>query len=354
MTDLPAPQPETQIAAPEPATKARRPWLVPVIIAAGAVVLLGAGAGIGYAVVVGQRSPEAVVSSYLNELVAGDAAAAGTWMTALPEGNPVLLQPDTYAGVTDPISDFTVIDTDIDGKVAEVTVEFVQGSETYTQELTLSLIKRDLGIFDVWRVDGSNLPGVYVSFARPDGMDLSVNGTDFGVLVGSYEYDVPALPGTYTFTPEGTTEFYTAEPVTVTIRFDGPESTTSVALPVTLTEAGAASAQAAVNAYLDSCLAQPVLAPSGNCGFSIAQDDGTYTNIRWTLLVRPTVSFGDYRSGRGWAVIPEAPGSMRLDADYELPGEYGTAEGTISGFKQAGFVLVDEAGVATFESVIYE
>ena len=76
MTDLPAPQPGTQIAAPDPAPapKTRRRWLVPVIISAGIVVLLGAGAGIGYAVVAGQRTPEAVVSSYLNELVAGDAA----------------------------------------------------------------------------------------------------------------------------------------------------------------------------------------------------------------------------------------------------------------------------------------
>lgn len=338
-----------------PAVPARRSRLRLGLIIGGAVlVALLAGAGITYAVVASQRTPEATVSAFLDELVAGDAAGAQRLLTSIPSGNPVLLQPDTYEATPDTISGYTVLDSSTDGATSTVTVEFEQAGETYTQGLSLSLVRRDLGVFDVWRVDGSNLPSVYVSYARPDGMELSVNGTDFGLMLGAFDLDIPALPGSYTFEPVGATDYYSAEPVSITLRFDGPDSSTTALLEVLLTEAGTASAQAAVNAHLDGCLAQPVLAPGPNCGFGVIQDDATYSNIRWTLLTRPTVTFGAFRPDSGWAVIPASPGSLRFDADYETSSEYGTAESSFNALEQAGVIVsIDENGVAVFESVEY-
>jgi hypothetical protein len=304
-----------------PAVPARRSRLRLGLIIGGAVlVALLAGAGITYAVVASQRTPEATVSAFLDELVAGDAAGAQRLLTSIPSGNPVLLQPDTYEATPDTISGYTVLDSSTDGATSTVTVEFEQAGETYTQDLSLSLVRRDLGVFDVWRVDGSNLPSVYVSYARP----------------------------------VGATDYYSAEPVSITLRFDGPDSSTTALLEVLLTEAGTASAQAAVNAHLDGCLAQPVLAPGPNCGFGVIQDDATYSNIRWTLLTRPTVTFGAFRPDSGWAVIPASPGSLRFDADYETSSEYGTAESSFNALEQAGVIVsIDENGVAEFESVEY-
>lgn len=361
MTQLPPPGPSPVEPVPPvvnteiPAVPARRSGLrLGLIIGGAALIGIIAAAGITYAVIASQRTPEAAASTFLDELVAGDAAGAQRLLASIPSGNPVMLQPDTYAATTDTISGYTVIGSSTDGSASTVTVEIEQAGESYTQELSLSLLRRDLGVFDVWRVDASTLPTVYLTFARPEGMGLSVNGTDFGPMSGAFDVDIPALPGTYTFEPVGTTEFYSAEPVTITLRLDGPDSSTTAALEVLLTEAGTAAAQAAVNAHLDGCLAQPVLAPGPNCGFGVIQDDATYTNIRWTLLSRPTVTFGAYRSDVGWAVIPSAPGSMRLDADYETTSEFGTAESVIDGFEQGGLIVsIGEDGVAVFESVEY-
>lgn len=361
MTTLPPPGPEPAQPSPPvmrtqvpevPRRRGRlRAWLV---IGGAALLALVGGAAIAYAVVSAQRTPQAAATAFLDELVAGDAAGAQSLLASIPAGNPVLLQPDTYAAAEDRITGYTVLGSRTDGSTAAVEVEIEQGGERYTHDLSLALVRRDLGLFDVWRVSGDSLPTVYLTFARPDGMGLEVNGTEFGELSGDFELDMPALPGTYEFEPTGAGDYYGAEPVTVVLRLDGPESSTTVALPVSLTDAGVESATAAVNAHLDACLAQPVLAPGPNCGFAAVQDDATYSNIRWTLVTRPGVTFGDYSSGQGWAVIPSSPGAMRFDADYETASESGTAESLIEGFEQSGFISsIDESGGAVFESVEY-
>lgn len=324
------------------------------VLILGTVVGLLVGAVVTYAIVAAQRTPEAAASAFLDELVAGDSAGAQNLLAQLPAGTPVLLQPDTYAAATDRITGYTVLGGSTENDRARVKVEVHQGGETYTQELSLTLVRRDLGLLDVWRVDGDNLPTVYITYAHPEGMGLTVNGKEFELAAGSFEVGIPAFPGTYAFEPTGVTEYYSTEPATTTLRFDGPGSSETVAFDVTLTAAGVAAAQRAVDARLDECLAQPVLAPGPNCGFSVAEDGATYTNIRWTLLARPTVSFGAYRTGAGWAVIPVSSGSMRVDADYTSGGESGIAESVVEGYDQSGFITsIDENGVAVFESAEY-
>ncbi|MGX5681580.1 hypothetical protein [Schumannella luteola] len=363
MTALPPPGPAPVEPVPPvthteiPAVPGRRRRWLPFAIAGAAVLALLGGAAAAFAIVSAQRTPQAAVSAFLDELVAGDAAGAQSLLASIPSGNPVLLQPDTYAATDDRIEGYSVVSATVDGATATVTVEIEQGGERSTHELPLALVRKDLGLFDVWRVTSDALPTVYVTYARPDGMGLDVNGTEFDGLSGAFDLNVPAFPGTYVFEPTGSTDYFAAEPVTVTLSFanaDDSDGSTTVALDVELTDAGVAAATAAVNATLDACLAQPVLAPQPNCGFGAIQDDATYTNIRWTLTARPGVSFGTYSAGDGWAVIPTSPGSMRLDADYETATEYGTAESVIDGFEQSGFIRsIDEAGSAVFESVEY-
>jgi hypothetical protein len=276
-------------------------------------------------------------------------------MTGIPTGNPTMLSDDAYAAATDHLSKFTVTGTTITADAAVASVSITQAGKSYEQDLTLSLVRRDLGIFDVWRVDGSNLPNVYISYARPDGMGLTVNGVDFGVIVGSYQYDVPAFPATWEFAPEGGTDFYDAAPVSVTTRFEGEGASTTAALPVTLTDAGVASANAAMSAQLDACMAQATMNPGPGCGFGLTDDgqftNAVYSNVVWTLDQRPTVTFGDWRTNFGWAVVPGTPGSLSATAEFTADEGDGDASGTVPDFMQHGTITtIDDAGVATFVS----
>jgi hypothetical protein len=312
--------------------------------------LLAAG-GILIGVITVQRSPQTAAERFLTALVENDPDAVVASLVGRPGGQTTLIGDDTTP--TNGVSEFHVLSTSVDGADATVVAEVTIAGQTSSVDVPLQLVRRDLGVFDVWRVDPALLPTVYISFARPDGMDLTVNGGSLAALDGPSESSVPALPGTYVFEPTGGTDFYGAEPVTVTVGF-GDRGT--AALPVRLTDAGTAAAQAAVNAQLDACVGQAALVPSGNCGFG-ATDDGagaTYTNIRWEILVRPTVTFGEYTERDGWAVTPASPGSLRMTADYDLPGEYGTAEANIDGVEQAGRITgFDPDGIAAFESVEY-
>lgn len=359
MTLLPPPGPSPDAPVP-PAQRVDVPDVpgtgrskLPFLIAGGALVLLLGGLGIAYAIVAAQRTPEAAVSQFLDKLVAGEAGKAQKLLASIPAGNPALLQPDTYEATGDRITGYSILETSTEGDRAVASVEFEQAGETYTEELELERVGKDLGVFDVWRIDGASMPIVYLTYPRPDGMGLDVNGTELGGFENAYQLEVPAWPGTYEFVPTGATDEYGSEPVTVTVRFGGMDASTTAALTVELTEAGTAAATAAVNARLDSCLAQPALNPGPNCGFGVVQDDATYTNIRWTLLARPAVAFGSYTSD-GWAVSTSAPGSMRLDADYSTASETGTAESVIDGFEQGGFILSFTDGAAEFESWIYQ
>lgn len=324
---------------------------MPLIVGLVALSALLATGGILIAIITVERSPQTAAERFLTALSDNDPDAVVATLTGRPGGQTTLIGDDTTP--TDGVTDFHIVSTTVEGTEATVTAEVTIAGETSSVDVPLRLVRRDLGIFDVWRVDSAVLPTVYISFARPDGMDLTVNGGSLAAFDGPSESAVPALPGTYVFEPTGGTDLYGAEPVTVTVGF-GDKGT--AALPVRLTDAGTAAAQAAVNAQLDACVGQATLVPSGNCGFA-ASDDGagaTYTNIRWEILVRPTVTFGDYTERDGWVVTPATPGSLRVTADYDLPGEYGTAEANIDGVEQAGRITgFTPDGVASFESVEY-
>lgn len=322
-----------------------------VLVIVGAAII--AAGGITYAVIASQRSPEVAVTSYLQALVDGDATAARSLMMGIPTDTPTMLDDHAYAAGADHITKFTVSSVTVTGEDAVATVELSQAGATYQQKVTLGLIRHDLGIFEVWRVDASNLATVYLSYARPDGMSLTVNRVDFDELAGAYEYDAPAFPGTWQFAPVGGTDFYDAAPVSVTTRLDGDRST--AALPINLTDAGIASATAAMAAQLDGCLAQATIAPAPGCGF-LLRDDGEYenaefSNIVWTLDARPTATFGDWRTDVGWAVIPGTPGAMSATAEFTSDDGDGDTTGTVSGYVQRGTITtIDDAGIATFVS----
>lgn len=346
------PEPGLAPATIEPQPKPRRLGLKIAAIAVGAVVLVGGGLGITYAVGAAQHTPDKQVAAFLQDLVDGKAESALELVVGAPTGNAALLTEEVYSAATDRITAFEITKSTVDGSTATVNTALTQGGETYEYAFTLTRVDTDV-VWDVWNIDGEAIPGYEVSFARPDGVEPTINGASVG-LMSAFEGFVPALPGTYEFAASGTTDSYTVEPVSETVTFasDGP---VNASLAVILTEAGEAAARAAYSAHLGGCLSQQTIHPPDDCGFYVIDDGYTYSNIRWTVAAAPVFSFGDWRPDTfqepGWFVIVETPGRIDFAADITTATHYGTGTATFEGYRPQGYIAgFDENGVATYKS----
>lgn len=328
-----------------PAKPRRKRGLLIAGIIVGVVALIGGGLAITYATIAAEHTPEKQLEAFLQHLVDGEAELALDLVGGVPTGNPVLLGDEVYAAATNRISAFEILDGDSTGPKATVTASITQGDQEYEIDFALSRVKFDF-VFEVWRVDGSALPSFEVAFSRPEGVGLTANGVDMGVT-DAFEGQVPAFPGSYVFAASGTNDLMTVEPVTEAVAFDEAVNAT---LSLKLTEQGAAAANGAVNGFIDGCLSQQVMSPVGGCGFGITEDGTTYTNQHWTTPGRPTFTYGEWRSDTftigGWFVTPSGPMTLDWNADWSD----GTATGSVSGYVIRGFVSIDDAGVATFDS----
>ena len=94
-----------------------------------------------------------------------------------------------------------------------------------------------------------------------------------------------------------------------------------------------------------------MLAPTG-CGFEArAQDGVSYSNIRWTLTVRPTYSIGDW-AGSGWVVSTATAGTLDVLADsVDSAGRSGPSGTSLPNYRPAGTVSVAD-GAITFSSSV--
>ncbi|UDF14515.1 hypothetical protein LH407_06545 [Antiquaquibacter oligotrophicus] len=350
------PQPVVAPAGPPapPQPRSRRGLFIGLIVGGAALLLLILAGVIVSGVLAGQRTPEASVARLLQSVIDGDSAAALGELAGAPNGPDFLLADGVYEASSGGITDYRIIGSDRNFDTAIVRVEITQDGDTYTADLQTENTGRELVFFDSWRVAPESLPTVRIDYPRPADMSLAVNGVEIPSFTTGTVLGVPALPGTYTLDAVGGTENYGAESVTVSPRF-GSAGDLDAELPVTLTEAGAASAQAAVNAHLDGCLAQATFTPGPACNFAISNTSGyPYTTITWTLNARPTVTFEAYTGNSGsslsagWPVVPGDDGSATLsasgsDASYEYTGS-----GTVNVF-QTGVITFPD-GTAVFTS----
>ena len=327
-----------------PAQHPRKRWLVPVIIGGVAVVVLGGG-GVAYATLSSQHTPTNTVSHYLDALIDGDADSALADLGDIPKDQQQLLSDAVFSQATDRITEYTITKETVDGEKATVTVDVTQGGESSSHDLTLSTGEREMGLFTNWKVDAATLPTVHVSFSGPEGFGIAANGEEVGAATAEA---APIFPGTYEFEPISPSEMYATAPVPQTITLGNVGEAVPVALSATLSEEGAAAAQAAFNAHLDECLAATVLAPS-KCGYGMRAVPGTnYTNVRWSAPERPQVDFPTWTEEKGWEVHLISSGHLRMDSDYTDSEGGGISFVDITNYQPKGGVTFDADGNAVY------
>lgn len=342
------PEPPAAVIPPEPRRSRRGLW-IGLIVGGSILLLVIAGLVVAAAVFSSQHTPEAVTSRFVGALIAGDDAAALATLEESPGGPGYFLVDGVYAGATDTISGYRVLDSSRQGGMAAVTVEVQQGDQVYTARVPLVKTGRDLLFFDRWAISPDVLPKARIINPRPAGMGLLINGVDTPAFTGGIQFDLRALPGTYTLEATGGGDLYGAEPVSAPLLL-GAADNVNIDVSIVLTEAGIAAAQQAVDAQFDACVAQASVAPGPGCGFRVTGTDGlTLTTLTWSITTRPTVAFEPYDGSAvlsaGWPVVSDGAGSLKFSAS----GPDGSGDAFVGGVNQQG-VIVFRDGVAEFIS----
>lgn len=343
-----APQTQTQTQPQPRARKSRTGLIVGISIAAAVVVLGGAGLAVAGASISASVAPDKQVEEFLQDLVDGRAEAALAVMGEKPAG---LLTDEAYSASANHITDFTVGTPKTSGDSSTVTAKITQGGTSYTQEFALEKGAKSFVVFDTWQLQSLPLGAVDVQVQGPAGLAVQIDGNAVDEAVGT---SLRAFPGDYEVSVVDEDDLFDAEPATANVVGMSDDAAGSIATAVvttTLTEAGTAAARSAVDAYVDGCVVQQSLKPD-NCGFEARAQDGiTYSNIRWTLTVRPTFSFGEWAQD-GWTVTTETAGTLDVVADsVDGAGRSGPSGTTISNYRPVGTVSVVD-GEVTFTSLV--
>jgi hypothetical protein len=338
-------QPGQQPAAPR---KSRKGLIIGLSVGLAVVLLGGGGLAVGAAAISSSAAPDKQVSEFLQDLVDGKAEAALELMGETPSG---LLTDEAYRASGNHITDFSVGKAKTKGESSVVTAKIKQGGTSYTQQFTLKKAGTTFLVFDTWQLEPLPLGLVDVQVQGPEGVAITVDGKE---IDAEDVTKLAAFPGDYEVALAGDNEMFEAEPATASVvglSEDAAGSIGTASLETKLTESGNATALAAVDAFVDSCIAQKSLKPDG-CGFEARPTDGvTYSNIVWTLPTRPTFSVGAW-AGSGWTVTTESAGTLDVKADaVDASGRSGTSGVTIPNYRYTGTVSIVD-GVATFTPLI--
>lgn len=342
-----------QTAAPVPARPRRKLGRGPLIgiIAGGAAVVLLAVAGVvGYSVGTSSHSADRPVRAFLDDLSAGKVEDALKTAGIDHDKDDVLLTDAAYAKAKGRVTGYRIAATRDDGDTATVTAYLRQGGRDVSSTFTLDKTGTDWGVFPVWELEAPKLGAVDVSLRGPAGAKVLVGGQ--GVTTSKDgTATLTALPGTYDVAVDGG-KWYSADATTATVSGFGGTASSPVSMTTKLTAAGEQSAKAAVDAWVDGCIASTDAAPKGCSFYAYGEDSAyTYTNQKWTLDTRPSVSVGGWLSS-GWLVTTTTYGRATFTADISGAGGVGTASAGPMNVNASGYITGFTDAGATFRSAI--
>lgn len=318
----------------------------------GAALLVTSVVAIGvFAVAAGNTQPSRQVAAYLGALIKGEASAAlkidGTKVTSAD----LLLTDEVYSKAQDRISAFAIIGTTISGKGAAVVVRYTQGGQQIRQTFQLRSVRKDLFVFDHWRLAPVPLGTARVTVDGPDDVAVTIAGEPVRLKNGAGA--LRALPGQYVVGSKDTAAFTTWDSDATVTGLGAHAVVSAGAVELTLTARGRAEATKAVNGWIDHCVASTALVPSG-CSFGLSSAGlagVALSNQKWTLVTRPTFTIGAW-DGHGWDVNLLEAGAVTFRADArDAAGDSGTIT-SVSAIpvKVGGLITELDTGHAVFTS----
>jgi len=344
------PAPAGSSATARPRRKLGRGPIAAIVAGGAAIVLLAVAGVVGYSVGSSTHSADRPVRAFLDDLTAGRVDDALRAAGIDHDKGDVLLTDAAYAEAEGRVTGYRIAATRDDGDTATVTAYLRQGGRDVSSTFTLDKTGTDWGVFPVWELEAPALGAVDVSVRGPAGTKVLVGGQAVTTSKDGTA-TLQALPGTYDVTVDGG-KWYTADATTSTVSGFGGTASSPVSMTTKLTAAGEQSAKAAVDAWVDGCIASTDAAPKGCSFYAYGEDSAyTYTNQKWTLDTRPTVSVGSWLSG-GWVVTTTTYGRATFTADISGPGGVGTASAGPMNVNASGYVTGFTDAGATFRSAV--
>jgi hypothetical protein len=341
---------DASAAEPTPAPRRKLGRILGLSIG-GFVVLVIAALGITYAILSANYAPSAAVDHFLSLVVKGQSSEAVATLNPAPLDDDALVDDDLYAEAKHRISSYKIESTKVTKNEAVVEVKLKTDAGSWTQRFNLVTSQRVL-LFDVWTVDGNSLSKIRLDDDRPSEVTVTANGVQIQ-RAGELTTTFFALPGDYRFAIVSDSSLVKADSHAVQVTSFGQKKT--VALQVQLTADGVSSARTAVDAFLDACVSQTVLSPTGNCGYEVTDNPNypneTLSNIQWSIKQRPVVSFDSWQDD-GWTVKTDTAGALEMEADFRDGREYGTAVALFGSYDIQGYIQLKDGAlvfVSTYE-----
>jgi len=341
--DAAVPDAPVDAASVAPRPRSRRRRLILALVLGGIGVLLIAGVGVAYGVLSARYAPSASVSAFLDQVVKGRSTEAIRLMSPGPLGNSDLMSDDIYRAAKHRITSYQIESATTKGDQARVSVKLRTDSGSWTQVFDLVTTSHVL-IWNVWTVDGHDIPQITLEDTRPAGVTITAN--ELAVQKNNADYtSYYALPGSYTFAVESDNSLVAGDSHSVSIHSMTGARDVKVQLRFRLTDDGIAAGRTAVDQYLDGCLAQATLAPTGDCGFYVENDPtGTISNIIWSITRRPVVSFDDWQDD-GWTVKTDTAGVFEMDGTYRGSQGYGDVSALFTSYDVQGYLDLDQGKI---------
>ncbi|MBM7474033.1 hypothetical protein [Curtobacterium herbarum] len=327
----------------------RRGAVVGIVAGATALVLLVVAGGVGWSVGSDSHSAERPVESFLDDLEHGHLSDAIRTAGIDRDRDDVLLTDTVYARAGDKVTAHRITSVEQQSDRATVRTVLTQAGRTVPATFELERTGTDWGVFPVWSLRAPTLGSVQVAVQGPPRSTVQVAGADVRTDA-SGTASLRAFPGSYGVHLDGG-KWLTATDSTAAVPGFGATGT-PVVVATTLTDAGSKAASAAVDAWVDACVAEPTPIPAGCSFYAYGADPAnTYTDQKWTLESRPTVTVGGW-AVKGWAVSTRSAGSASFRAQFTGPAGRGTATAGPITVRAAGWITAFSDDGATFESAI--
>lgn len=262
-------------------------------------------------------SASAFVKQYLSALSRHDAASALSMpgvTDGLPPDAPTTLLRSSALGE---LRDVTVTGTHSAGENTIVSTSFVAGGKSGTADFVLKPHGRNFGIFESWAFAERPLStievvvahGVQFQVGTSGVIDLRTTGAQGVTDWGGKQSFLVFAPEDYVFSLDTTKLAATPTQVITT----APGQSGSITVNVQATPAFSEQVQKELNTYLDECVTQHVLQPTG-CPFGYQTGNRIVGEPTWTMVDYPVTNV---TPGTSTWVVRKAVGHARITGEIQ-------------------------------------